>query len=122
MLNLRSRWPFVLLILSALVLVPAASATLSPMSFGFPTMTNQVQSTAFNQDVGHAFDLESANFQPFGSAGTGFPTLSQSSIQGQTIGQINFAQNTVLSSYSYPAISTASGFGGFDIPGFGDLL
>ncbi len=91
MLKVRSRWPFVLLILLALVFIPVANATLLPMSFGFPTMTNSVQSTAFNQDVGHAFDLESANFQPWGSSGTGFPTLSQNSVQGQTIGQINFA-------------------------------
>jgi hypothetical protein len=122
MLKVRSRWPFALLILLALVFIPAANATLMPLSFGFPTMTNSVQNTAFNQNFGKAFDIESANFQPWGSSDCGFPTLGQSSIQGQTIGQINFAQSTVVSAYSYPAVSTGMGFAGFNINGFGSLL
>ncbi len=123
MLKVRSAWPFLMMLLVAFAFIPVAHTTLSPVSLGFPTMTQFTSSTVFNNAVGNAFDLEHTDISPFGSAGFGFPMVGQSAVQGQSLMQTEFAQNTVFSGYSYPAATTGIGFAGFNsIPGFGDLL
>ena|SRR5208337_2071753 len=125
MLKIKPGWPLIFLMLAALTIVPAASATLSPMSFGFPTMINSLQSTGFNQGTSTAYDLENANFSPFGTASCfGFPTLSQSGVQGVATTQVEFSQNTQFQAMSYPSVgvNTNNYLSGFNIPGFGDLL
>jgi hypothetical protein len=122
MIKVSIKWPFIAISLLALFFIPAANATLSPIAFGFPTMAQFSTSTAFNKAIVNAFDFESADISPFGSSFLGFPTVSQSAVQGQAVFATDFSQNTVFSAYSYPAVDTGLGFAGFDIPGFGDLL
>jgi len=122
MIKVSFKWPLFAILLLALFFIPAANSTLSPMAFGFPTMSQFSRTTAFNNAVANAFDFETANISPFGSAGFGFPTVTQSAVQGQAIVQTEFAQNTVFSAFSFPAINTGLGFAGFGLTGFGDLL
>jgi hypothetical protein len=123
MIKISLKWSSFAILLLALFFIPAANSTLSPMAFGFPTMTQFSSSTAFNKAVGNAFDIESADISPFGSSGFGFPTIGQSDVQGQSVLQTEFSQNTVFSAFSFPAVNTGLGFAGFgDIPGFGNLL
>ncbi len=123
MFKLTYRLTFIILLLLALACIPVTYATLSPMSFGFPTVTQFSSNTAFNNAIANAFDFETANISPFGSVGFGFPTIGQSSVQGQTVAQVEFAQNTVISAFSFPAVNTGLGFEGFgDFTGFGNLL
>jgi hypothetical protein len=122
MLKTMIRRAFILSLLLALACIPVTSAALSPISFGFPTMTQFSTNTAFNNGFAQAFDFETADISPFGSIGCSFPTVGQSSVQGQVINQCNFAQSTVFSAYSYPAVNTGLGFAGFGIDGFGSLL
>jgi hypothetical protein len=104
--------------LLAIALIPVASASLSPISYGFPTMIQGGTTTAFNKDFGTAWDMESLNFSPFGTPAFGFggifsPVVSQSSVQGQLITQCNFAQSTQFTAFSYPMVDTSLGFAGF---------
>jgi hypothetical protein len=93
------------------------------VAFGFPTMTQFSTNTAFSNGFAQAFDFETADISPFGSIGCSFPTVGQSAVQGQVINQCDFAQSTVFSAYSYPAVDTGLGFAGFGgFTGFGDLL
>jgi hypothetical protein len=123
MLNLRSNQAFIILILLALACIPITHASLSPLSFGFPTMKQFTSNTAFNQAAVNAFDIEKVNISPFGTFGCAFPTIGQTEVQGQVINQCEFAQSTVVSAFSFPAVDTGLGFAGFgDFTGFGDLL
>jgi len=123
MLKLTFRLTFIILLLSALACIPVTYATLSPVSFGFPTMTQFASNTAFNKAAANAFDFETADISPFGSTGFAFPTIGQSSVQGQVVNQVEFSQNTVISAFSFPAVNTGLGFAGFgDFTGFGNLL
>ena len=122
MLKMFMRRTFIILLLLALTCVPAAHATLSSTAFGFPTMSQFTNSIAFNNCAVNAFDLESADFSPFGSAVSTFPSIGQTGVQGQTISAIDFSQNTVISAFSYPAVDTGLGFAGFgDFNGLGHL-
>ncbi len=120
MLNGTSKRTIIILLLVAVACVPASHALLTPMAFGFPTMTQFQNSLAFNNASTSAFDFETADFQPFGSPGCLFPTIGQSAVEGQSINAVEFSQNTVFSAYSYPAVDTGLGFAGFgDFDGFG---
>jgi hypothetical protein len=82
-------------------------------------MSQFQNSLAFNTGTANAFDFETAYFQPFGTPGCSFPSIGQTSVQGQAVNQCEFSQNTVISAYSYPAVNTGLGFAGFgDIPAF----
>lgn len=123
MLRIWIRRTVIMFLILALACIPVASAALSPLSFGFPTMKQFAQSTAFNKGFANAFDFETADVSPFGSLGCPFPTIGQSSVQGQVVNQCEFSQNTVFSAFSYPAVDTGLGFAGFgDFTGFGSLL
>lgn len=111
---------FALLAISLILAVPVAGASFPSTSFGFPTMFQSRNTTAFNQAIGNSWDLESLDFSPFGTGTFGFPVVSQSGVRGQSIEATEFAQTTTISAFSYPAITTGlSGFGSFD--GFGWL-
>jgi hypothetical protein len=123
MLKLTFRPTFIILLLLALACIPVTYATLSPMSFGFPTMTQFASNTAFNKAAANAFDFETADISPFGSFGSPFPTIGQTEVQGQVINQCEFSQSTVFSAFSFPAVDTGLGFAGFgDFTGLGNLL
>jgi hypothetical protein len=114
----RLSWLFILITL--LILAVPASSSFLPTSFGFPTMFSSANNTVFNQAVSKAWDLESLDFTPFGTSTFGFPVVSQSGVQGQSIEATEFAQTTAFTAFSYPAITTGiSGFG--DFSGFGWL-
>ena len=113
----------ILLAVLALIFIPIAGAQLSSISFGFPTLTQSTSNTAYNFANCSAFDLEQANFMPYGTDGMPFPTASTSSVVGQSNNAVQFSQNTVFSAYSYPEVDTGLGFSGFNtFPGFGSLL
>jgi len=122
MLNITIRRAFIISLFLMLACVPLTSATLTPLSFGFPTMTQFSTNTAFNKGFAQAFDIETADISPFGSIGCSFPTIGQSAVQGQVVNQCEFSQSTVFSAYSYPAVDTGLGFAGFGLNGFGGLL
>lgn len=106
---------FLLIVLLALAILPAANGALLPMSYGFPTMVHNMQNTAFNQAFANAYDLESADIAPMGFTGFGFPMISQSGITGQAITACEFAQSTEFTAFTYPVLSTYSGFDGFGV-------
>ncbi|AFD00124.1 hypothetical protein Mtc_1370 [Methanocella conradii HZ254] len=118
---MRLIWPLISLALLATVFIPTASASLAPISYGFPTMIQSGTTTAFNRDFGTAWDLESVNFSPFSGFGRpsfGFgsifsPVVSQSAVQGQLTTQCEFAQSTQFTAFSYPMVDTSLGFAGF---------
>jgi hypothetical protein len=114
---MRLIWPFILIALLAVALAPAANASLSPISYGFPTMFQSGTTTAFNQAFGTAWDLESVDFAPFGCSSSGWgcfsPVVSQSAVQGQSLAQCEFAQTTQFMAFSYPMVDTSLGFDGF---------
>ncbi len=120
MLNDTMRRAFIILLLLALACIPA-SATLSPMGFGFPAMSQFAQNTAFSKGFTKAFDFETASISPFGSMGCGFPAVAQSSVEGQVVNEMEFSQSTLVSAFSFPAVDTGLGFAGFgDFVGLGD--
>lgn len=119
-----------LLLLPALLVISfiaTADAGLSPMAFGFPTAIQSGTTTNWNQALGSAWDLESANvgFGGFGgmlstpgsttgfSTGSAFPTLDQTNIQGQAVTATQFSQSTQFGAFSYPSVNLGSGFAGF---------
>lgn len=109
---------FIGLLIVTIALISMASpalATLSPISFGFPTLTTMNTATAFNTANINAFDFETANvnFPQLGGSSFGFPMVSQSEVTGQTAHTVDFAQTTQFSSFSYPAINTGLGLSGF---------
>jgi hypothetical protein len=74
-----------------------ANASLVPMSWGFPQMTQSSSLTAFQKDSALATDDESAAVafptavDTVGSVfGSSFPTISQTSAQSQLLNSIKF--------------------------------
>jgi hypothetical protein len=119
---MRLRWSYIVMALLVLAMIPAVSAELSPLSYGFPTMFQSSNNIGFNKAIANAWDVESLNFSPFGTGGTSFgfgslgcPVVSQSDVQGQSIMATEFAQSTQFTAFSYPAIDTSLGFAGFGI-------
>ncbi len=87
-----------------------AQGLLSPISFGFPSLSTAASTTAFNMADINAFDLENANV---GLIGFGVPMASQSDIIGQTAHTVDFAQTSQFSSFAFPAVDTGLGIAGF---------
>lgn len=110
---------FVILLVLTIVLTAMALPALgelSPISFGFPTLTTKATTTAFNTANINAFDFETANVGLLGSGvttGFGVPMVSQSDIVGQTAHSVEFAQTSQFSSFAFPAVDTGLGFAGF---------
>ncbi len=106
----------IFILITLLAMAAPAGATLSATSFGFPTMFHNAGTTVFNQAVSKAWDLESMDLSPFGTSTFGFPMVSQSGVQGQSIMATEFAQTTEFTAFSYPAITSTgiSGFGDFN--------
>jgi hypothetical protein len=101
-----------------------AGASLVPMSFGFPQMTQSSSLTAFQKDTASATDDESAAVA-FPTAvdsvnsvfGTSFPTISQTSLQSQLLNSVKFQQENSNFAFAYPFLS----IGGSPIPSMGFL-
>jgi hypothetical protein len=95
-----------LLFMAAAVIASPALASLSPMSFGFPVLMQNGQSTAIHLSDTHQFNIADANVN--------FPVMRESGISGQTVTATDFQQNSAFSSFSYPAV----GVGASGLPGF----
>lgn len=95
-----------LLPMAVAVIASPALASLAPMSFGFPVLMQNGQSTLIHLSDVHQFNIADANVN--------FPGMSESGIRGQTVTTTDFQQNSAFSSFSYPAV----GVGVSSIPGF----
>jgi hypothetical protein len=102
-----------------------ASASLVPMSWGFPQMTQSSSLTAFQKDTALATDDEAADiaFPTTASALTGstfgssFPTITQTSAQSQLLNSVKFQNENSNFRFAYPFLS----IGGSPIPSMGFL-
>ena len=101
-----------------------AGASLVPMSFGFPQMTQSSSLTAFQKDSAAATDNEAAAVA-FPTAadsvnsvfGTSFPTITQTSLQNQILNSVKFQNENSNFAFAYPFLS----IGGSPIPAMGLL-
>ena len=111
------------LILTVLAIIAAgtAGALLGGTAFGFPKMLQSGTTTSFNQDFAQAFNNEAVDVGLLGASSGfgGFPGVSQSAVQGQTLRHTDFAQTTQTASFAYPMVDTGLGFAGFGMGGFG---
>jgi hypothetical protein len=86
-----------------------AYADLVPMSWGFPTFTQNSSLSNFEQDFGfnNDFELSSVSFPTASSGllGTSFPTIMQISNQTNMAGVIKYSHQEQSAQFSYPWIS-----------------
>jgi hypothetical protein len=86
-----------------------AYADLVPMSWGFPTFSQNSSLSNFEQDFGfnNDFELSSVSFPTTDSGilGTSFPTISQISNKTSMAGEIKFMHEEQSAQFSYPWIS-----------------
>jgi hypothetical protein len=102
-----------------------ATASLVPMSWGYPQMTQSSTLTAFQKDTASSTDDESAAVAFPTSAvdsvnsvfGTSFPTISQTSAQSQLLNSVKFQNEDSNFAFAYPFLS----IGGSSIPSMGFL-
>jgi len=100
----------------AFVATCTAGAQLAATSFGFPTIVQTGETTAFNQDTAVATDNEAFSLA-FPAGGFGFPTISQTVVQTQALTHTDFAQTSETAAFAYPFVGVgAAGFPGL---GFG---
>jgi hypothetical protein len=117
----------VLAILAGMVIALSAlpaGASLVPMSWGMPVMTQSASLTAFQKDTASATDNEAAAVafptstgvtdSVFGSA---FPTITQTSLQSQLLNSVSFMNENQNFAFAYPYL----GIGGSPIPSMGFL-
>jgi alkaline phosphatase len=118
---------FIMTVLTGMVIALVAlqaNASLIPMSFGFPQMTQSSSLTAFSKDTASATDSEAAAVafptaaDTVNSAfGTSFPTISQNSVQSQLLNSVKFQNENSNFAFAYPFLS----IGGSPIPSMGFL-
>jgi hypothetical protein len=125
---MKSIFKYAILVAGALLLVATvaqASAQLAAISYGYPSIYQNAQTTAFSRDIQSAQDLESANVD-FGAAATGlalgFPTISETSDQSYYAEHMDYSQTTSTAAFNYPYVSLG-GDGGLSmltaLSGFG---
>jgi hypothetical protein len=114
-----------MLSLALAVLAAPVTASLVPMSFGFPTLVQDHTLTVFEKDSAVATD-ESAAAVSFpttaselaGSTfGSSFPTISQTAVQSQVLNSVKFMNENEHFAFAYPFIS----IGGSPVPAMGFL-
>ncbi|HMK47516.1 MAG TPA: hypothetical protein VK436_12895 [Methanocella sp.] len=121
-----------LLIAAALIVIAAAiwpamtiaSAQLSPVGFGFPSVFHNAETTAFNRDILNQFDNEAATVN-FGSGPCGFsafPTITQTSSKGTFAESTNFYHTEETDAFNCPFVSTGGGACGGIPFGLGSFL
>ncbi len=118
-----SRTILILVVAMAMLIAPVY-AQLVPTSFGFPTIVQTGSTTAFSQDTANAlnyqnvdinFPTASAGAVPFGAVSLAFPSISQTSLQTQSVTHTDFSQTSEFSEFAYPFV----GVGAAALPGFG---
>jgi hypothetical protein len=121
----RKLLSIVLLSLALAVLAAPVTASLVPMSFGFPTLVQDHTLTVFEKDSAVATD-ESAAAVSFPTTasdltsstfGSSFPTISQTAVQSQVLNSVKFMNENEHFAFAYPFIS----IGGSPIPAMGFL-
>jgi hypothetical protein len=121
----RKLLSIVMLSLALAVLAAPVTASLVPMSFGFPTLVQDHTLTAFEKDTAVATDEEAAAVSFPGTAsslcdstfGSSFPTISQTSVQSQVLNSCKFMSENEHFAFAYPFVS----IGGSPIPSMGFL-
>ena len=118
-----------ILFVLALAVVGMSTASLVGTAFGFPTILQTGQTTAFNRDTAAATDTEALAIS-FGGPGIsevipgtpavgsftlGLPTIVQTVAQTQVLTHCDYATTTETAAFSYPFV----GVGGVCIPNFG---
>lgn len=108
-------WKSVMLVVVTVILVAAihpASASLTAMSYGYPTVYQNGATTAFNRDIVSQTDLETANVD-FGATGVGyaFPTISETSDQTYYAEHTDYSSTTESAGFSYPYVSVGDASG-----------
>lgn len=117
----------VLVAAMALLIAPAivpAGAQLVSTSFGFPVIVQTGTTTAFSQDTANALDYENVDISfptctdgtvPFGAVSLAFPSISQTTLQTQSVTHTDFSQTSEFAEFAYPFV----GVGATSLPGFG---
>ena len=95
--------------------VAPAGAQLASIAYGYPSIFQNGETTAFSRDIVSTTDLESANID-FGAAGLtgltiGFPTISQTSEQTYYAEHMDYAQTTETAAFNYPYLSVGEDSG-----------
>jgi hypothetical protein len=99
---------------------PAACAQLTSMSYGFPMILQTSNAVAYVQDTANAIDYETAavDFTPFvfgAGVSMSFPSISQTSLQAQSMTHTEYSQTNSFAEFAYPF----AGVGTSVFPGFG---
>ncbi|OPY29719.1 MAG: hypothetical protein A4E28_00733 [Methanocella sp. PtaU1.Bin125] len=90
-----------------------AGASLVPMSWGYPQMTQSSSLTAFQKDTALATDDEAAavSFPTTASSltdsvfGSSFPTITQTAVQSNLLSSVTFQNENSNFAYAYPFLS-----------------
>jgi hypothetical protein len=107
-----------ILVLACAALAHPASASLVSTSFGFPVIVQSGSTTAYNQDLAYAMDLEDVSISfptgtegslDFGAVNLAFPSISQTVYQVQSTSSTSFAQTNEYSEFAYPFTSVGDG-------------
>jgi hypothetical protein len=121
--NLVNKTIFILAIALTMMVAPAG-ASLTSTSFGFPTIVQTGSTTAFVQDTANAQDFEDVSISfpiaadsalAFGPVSLAFPSISQTSLQTQSITHTEFSQTNEFAEFAYPFV----GVGTTVLPGLG---
>jgi hypothetical protein len=123
------KWIIIAVLVSmvaGLTVLPAC-ASLVPMSWGLPVMTQSSSLTAFQKDTASATDNEAAAVafptttgasDLTGSVfGSSFPTITQTTAQSQLLNSVKFQNENQNFAFAYPFLS----IGGSPIPSMGFL-
>ena len=90
----------------------SAQAQVCPVSFGFPTIVHSASSTGFVQDLADATNYQNVAID-FGACGA-FPSISQTSLQTQSMSHTEYSQTSEFDAVGYPYVTVGAGpFGGF---------
>ena len=104
----------VILVLACAALAHPVSASLVSTSFGFPVIVQSGSTTAYNQDLAYAQDLEDVSISfptstegtvDFGAVNLAFPTISQTVDKVQATSSTSFSQTNEFAEFAYPFTS-----------------
>lgn len=94
--------------LIAAIVLPS-QASLTPMSWGFPTLSQNSSLSELKQQFSNASDLESSSISfpttTTGTLATSFPTILQTSDQENMLASIDKLNQVQSSSFAYPWLS-----------------
>ncbi len=99
--------------------IAPAGAQLTPVSYGFPSVFQNLVTTAFSKDLVTATNFEDVNIN-FGPAGVsalglgfgGFPSISQTSEQTYFAEHTDFTHTEETSAFNCPFVGVGGGLSG----------